>query len=456
MPMIQKPESTFLHDSSHYRTLGLLLTLYLAQGLPAGFITQALPAILRQYNVSLVAIGWSGLILVPWGIKFLWAPIVDKHFSSKFGRSRSWILPLQLASIGILVGVAWFNPQHLSNSQAVMLLYAMLFILSLVGATHDVATDGLATRLLKATKPVVTLASQPSIEGGEHHKQGQGNAVQVVGYRSGLIIGGGVLLMLLDKLGWQMSFLLMAVLVLLNTIPILLYREPSRFNQHQVNVLPVIPSTFSIQKFKHYTQHHYQYFWSNTEMRAWLAVLLTYKVADGISSGMVKPMMVDMGITLEQIGFWVTILGSGASLLGAIVASILIKRLTRFQALLGFNALQAITTGCYGLAAYAFSQQWVTDVSWFFAINALEHFCASLALVAMLTTVMHYARHEQAGSDFTLQVCLLTVLGGSSHFLSGYLADWLGYTTHFIVSMGIGLVLLLPIMYWHTVSSSTK
>lgn len=445
---------------SHYRQLALLLTLYFAQGLPAGFVTQALPAILRQYNVSLVAIGWSGLILVPWGIKFLWAPFVDKHFLPKWGRSRSWILPLQILSIIVLIGVAGFNPHNLSDSQAILALYAMLLGLSFIGATHDVATDGLATRLLKADKST-NLPQENSFQNtndNAQHKQGQGNAVQVVGYRGGLIIGGGVLLMLLDRLGWRVSFLLMAALVLINTLPILCYREPSHFNQIIANK-PTSASqfhNFSLENFKHYIQHHYQYFWSNPEMRAWLAVLLTYKIADGISSGMVKPMMVDMGIKLEQIGFWATVLGSGSSVLGAAVAAFLIKRLSRFQALLGFNALQAITTGLYGLAVFAFSQHWIVSFDWFFAINALEHFCASLALVAMLTTIMHYARHAQAGSDFTVQVCVMTALGGSSHFLSGYLAHALGYTAHFIVSMLIGCVFLLPIIVWHSKAKNSS
>ena len=57
-----KPEAK---ANTPYALLGVLLTLYFAQGLPAGFITQALPAILREYDVSLEMIGLSGLLLVP-------------------------------------------------------------------------------------------------------------------------------------------------------------------------------------------------------------------------------------------------------------------------------------------------------------------------------------------------------------------------------------------------------
>lgn len=450
-PARQSPSPT--GDFTHYKKLGLLLTLYLAQGLPAGFITQALPAILRNYQVSLVAIGWSGLILLPWGLKFLWAPLVDSHYTVRLGRARSWILPLQLLSVVVLVAVAWFNPIELTQAQAVMRLYAMLFVLSLIGATHDVAADGLATRLFKvkpqdATDSTLKHPLSPS-RIDEQHQQSQGNAVQVIGYRLGLIVGGGVLLMLLDKIGWRMSFLAMAGLVLINTLPIAYYREPATRSPSQSTHLTTQATPFSLDQLWSYIQRHYGYFWSSREMLGWLGVLITYKIADGISSGMVKPMMVDIGIGLDKIGFWVTILGSAASLLGAAVATVLMKHLTRFQALLGFNALQALTTGLYGVAAFAYHQHWVHSFGWVYAINALEHFCASLALIAMLTTVMHYARHEHAGSDFTVQVCLLTVLGGSAHFLSGYMAHSLGYTQHFLCSMVIGLFLLIPIILWH-------
>ena len=64
---------------------------------------------------------------------------------------------------------------------------------------------------------------------------------------------------------------------------------------------------------------------------------------------MVKQMMVDVGINLQQIGFWATILGSAASVAGAGVATILVKRLTRFMSLVFFNLAQELTTGLYGL-----------------------------------------------------------------------------------------------------------
>ena len=96
------------------------------------------------------------------------------------------------------------------------------------------ATDGLATRLLKAAmapkEPLTHDMPVPSPDSvtqttNHHHRQSQGNAVQVIGYRLGLIVGGGVLLMLLEQWGWRNSFLAMAALVAMNTVPIIFFKE---------------------------------------------------------------------------------------------------------------------------------------------------------------------------------------------------------------------------------------
>lgn len=488
--MLEKP--AVAQSGAPYKLLTVLLTLYFAQGLPSGFITQALPTILRDNGVSLEMIGWSGLLLAPWALKFLWAPVVDRYFSPRLGRARSWILPLQVSSAAIVMVVGLFDPVKLGEPLILWSLYSLLLLLSLVGATHDVATDGLATRSLTTHHiPVATTGSDDDIvaigaEQMHNPHQGMGNAAQVIGYRLGLILGGGVFLMIIGYWSWQLSFFAMAVLILANTLPIWRYPEAAQEAKRQ-RALPAAPSvadqvadTKPAESAEHtpqsarqnerrsaisigaYLKEQYGYFWQDKQMRAWLAVLLTYKVVDGISSGMVKPMMVDMGISVASIGLWASVLGSGASLLGAAIAAWLLKRAAHQQALIWFNALQVAATATYALVAVAFEYGWFVPAGarppfwWAYAANAIEHMVAAMALVAMLTMVMHYARRDKAGSDFTTQVCLLTVFSGSSHLLSGYLAQWLGYSGHFALSVAVGVLCLLPLFYWQRVFNETN
>ena len=78
----------------------LLFSLYWAQGLPVGFMTHALPVILRSQGVSLAHIGGFGLLMLPWSIKIFWAVYVDRYAISNLGHYRSWIIPTQFAKIG--------------------------------------------------------------------------------------------------------------------------------------------------------------------------------------------------------------------------------------------------------------------------------------------------------------------------------------------------------------------
>ena len=64
---------------SRAQKITLLVALYFAQGLPFGFFTIVLPATLRQAGLPLTTISLvSVLLTLPWLLKFLWAPFVDR------------------------------------------------------------------------------------------------------------------------------------------------------------------------------------------------------------------------------------------------------------------------------------------------------------------------------------------------------------------------------------------
>ena len=298
----------------------LLFSLYWAQGLPVGFMTHALPVILRAQGVSLTHIGGFGLLMAPWAIKVLWAPWVDKFGSSGFGHYRSWIIPTQILTISILILLSFIPIESLNHPTYLLAFFITLLLMNTVGATQDIATDGLAVSILK----------------GE--QQHIGNMFQVIGSRLGFIVGGGAILWALDWLNWQSTFLILAAIVLLNTLPILFYREP-QYNRksiltHDLNSVHLEEegnnsnrsqnnTTYSIQPsiFKN-IKTYLSYFLSTKVMLAWFAVLCCIKITDGLSGPIIKPLLVDLGLSLSQIGIYITMLGAFAALLGAGIASL--------------------------------------------------------------------------------------------------------------------------------------
>ncbi|MGB4342651.1 MAG: MFS transporter [Moraxellaceae bacterium] len=398
-------------SASLYSRLGLLLTLYVCQGLPTGVFSQALPAILRRYDVPLTVIGLSGLLAMPWALKFLWAPWVESHFSARWGQRRSWILPMQLLGIAMLLLMAFFDPYRLATTQGVSEFFVLMFLVNLFAATQDIATDGLAVRTL------------------DFHERGLGNGVQVAGYRLGLIIGGGLLLYLIGSWDWRWSFMLMAFLLCVLTLPVWRFREPAaEVSRHE-----------RLPYWKIYTS-----FFDRPGLVGWLVVLVTYKAGESLGSAMVKPMLVDMGLDLKQIGLMVSMVGSVAALTGALLGGWLTAVIGRYYAIIGFGALQALGVAAYAWLSWQHDAGAAVSLPMIYAINALEHFVSGMAMAALLTAVMDLSRPDHAGADFTVQVSILAIFGGSFYLAAGFVAQALGYTGYFLVSGALALVLLWP------------
>lgn len=402
----------------------LLFSLYWAQGLPVGFMTHALPVILRAQGVSLAHIGGFGLLMLPWSIKILWAPLVDRQGSKRYGHYRSWIIPTQFLSVIILIVLSFLPIASLDEPVYLLMFFVVLLSLNLVGATQDIATDGLAVNILKSDQ------------------QHWGNTFQVVGSRLGFIVGGGAVLWALDWLHWQTTFLCLAGIVFLNTLAILFYQEPKKeqiVSQH---------SHVNKQTLWQVVKQYLIYFTQTKTLRMWLLVLLTFKIADGFAGPLLKPLMVDLGLSFSQIGIYVTMLGAIAALVGAGLAGYSLKYLSRVHALIGFSILKIISLMAYAWLGLQYELKRLVDAWIIYFINAFEDMVSAMLLVVMLTLVMQYSRKAVAGTDFTFQVALMATVSGGLYSVSGVFADVLGYSTYLYLITALAAFSLVPILMW--------
>lgn len=400
----------------------ILFSLYWAQGLPVGFMTHALPVILRAQGVSLAHIGGFGLLMLPWSIKIFWAPLVDKFGYQKIGHYRSWIIPTQLLTIIVLIALSYIPIESLNQPTYLLAFFIVLLSMNLIGATQDVATDGLAVNILK------------------NEQQHWGNTFQVIGSRLGFIVGGGAILWALDWLNWQMTFLVLAALVALNTLPILLNKEQqyaSKLNNNE-----------NMQLDWNSIKSYIAYFTNTPLLLSWLVVLITFKIADGLSGPLLKPLMVDMGLSFSQIGIYVTMLGACAALLGAGLAGLSLKFITRTKALIIFSLLKVVSLVAYAWLAAQYEAKMQISPRIIYVINAVEDMVSSMLLVVMLTLVMQYSRKEFAGTDFTFQVAIMATVSGGLYSLSGLFGDLFGYKLYLCIIYIIAFMAIIPIIKW--------
>jgi PAT family beta-lactamase induction signal transducer AmpG len=389
--------------------LGLLGSLYFSQGLPFGFFTQSVPVMLRNAGHSLGEVGLVSLLALPWALKFLWAPVVDRYGLSGYGHRKSWIIPLQLLAIVVMLTLA-----VLADTVSMRGLLIAVFLLNLVAATQDIATDGMAVDMLPP------------------RERGWGNALQVAGYRVGMIFGGGALLIFHEQLGLPLTFAIMAAVTGLATIPVLLAVEPAR--------LPAVSGSDA-------SNVHFLFRRGTWQI---LALVALYKAGDAFAGAMLRPYLVDADWTLSDIGLALGTLGFGAGMLGAVLGGSLLNRIGRRRALLVFGIMQAATVAGYALHAGMHGGDTAL-----YALVAAEHLAGGMATAALFTCMMDWCSEESSATDYTVQASTVVIATGVASALAGFSAQAIGYFGHFVVSaiLAAGAVAAVILLFPRTVQT---
>ena len=378
----------------------LLTALYVAQGLPYGFFTQALPVLLRDAGLSLKAISATSLLFLPWALKFLWAPFVDH-----WGTRKQWLLPLQLAAVA---GALALTQVDLSRGYVAVLAAAFLF--NLVAACQDVATDGLAVRML------------------ETRERGLANGIQVGAYRIGMILGGGLLLWIFARTDWATMFACMAVLLAITVLPVLPLRESPRSTPASTDGAVRVALGWA-QRLR------------VPGMAGFVALICFYKFGDSMVAALVGPFMRDAGLSKEMIALMKGTVGSVASLGGAALGGWYAFRAGRRRALLICGLLQTASLLFYIAAAHGYG-----GLASFWAGSVAEHLFGGMATVALFTLMMDASDPEHAGTDYTLLACAIVFAMGFANFTGAVIADAVGYASTFVagfVLSGVGCLVLV-------------
>lgn len=381
----------------------MLTSLYIAQGLPYGFFTQALPALLREQGISLQTIGLGSLLTLPWALKWLVAPLVDKQQNH-----RSWIIVTNLVSVATCVFLSGFSLTELVHER-LWLLYAGFFMLNVTAATQDIATDALAVLQL------------------DEAERGFGNGIQVAGYRVGMILSGGALLAWFNVLGWRSAVLILAAMLFLATLPILFFK-------------PAMPSKAEVASEAFGGKSA---FWLllHKDSRIWLFALCLYKFGEYMAMPMLRPMLVDQGRTLEELAFLIGTVGFGAGLLGSLCGALVIHRIGHRVALRAFLLFNGVALLTYAWIAAHPASHLTLQIA-----CGIEHFSGGMATVALFTEMMYHCRPRHEATDYTLQSCLTILISISAGTLSGFIAQKIGYTTLFVLCACITFSILPLVM----------
>ncbi|NOK06698.1 MULTISPECIES: MFS transporter [Myxococcus] len=399
--------------------LALLCMLYFVQGLPFGFQATALPVYLRSQGVSLTTIGLLGALWLPWALKALWAPLVDRYGSARIGRRKSWILPMQagLAASCAAAAVA-------ASRDALPALLALVFLMNLFAATQDIAVDGFAVDTLRPSE------------------LGLGNTAQVVGYKLGMLTGGGLLVWASARIGWSGLFVAMALLCLAVFTVMLFARE----SPPETHATPSTPTARQEPDWRELFQRLKKALL--LPGAGWLLLFITtYKLGESMSDVLFKPFLVDAGFTAAQIGLWVGTWGTGASIVGSLAGGLLASRMP----LLGAVGLTASLRVIPLVGRWLLATGGVTDAGIIGVTMAEELFGGALTTV-MFAFMMSRVDRRIGATHYTLLASMEVWGKAPAGPLAGWLADakhglGLGYAPVFLLGIVLSvafLVLLVP------------
>ena len=393
------------HISSKGRGIGLpmFFCLYIAQSIPSSFFATALQVMMREANYSLATIGLLQLVKLPWVVKFLWSPLVDRHcLTGRDFRRCIVISEIVYAIFIILAG-------HLNVTDNLYLIIFMVMLSLVASATQDIATDALA--ILMHTGRDKSMV----------------NSMQSMGSFGGALIGSGVLLLVLHRFGWHAVTPFLGVFVLLMLIP-LLRRKDLNIAQKDVRQRARLTdfASFFIQRG----------IWRQIGF-----LLLYYASIIGILS-MMRPWLVDLGYSMKEIGVMSGIIGTSSAFCASFGAGFIVRRIGIFTARILFACFILLTT-LYFLGLVMLG---TPTTAMLYGGIVLMWMSYGMATIVVYTSAMECVRPGREGTDFTVQTVLTHLSGIIMAGLSGAVADHFGYYGLFLAEVIIASISLVYII----------
>jgi len=381
----------------------LISTLYISQSVPVSFMKTGFQVFLKNQQLSNDSISrLLGLLLLPWALKFLWAPLIDRYGSRSFGHRKSWIIPLQIGGALVLALAAFLDLE----SQLTQVFLLFLFY-SFLSATQDIAVDGLAVLSLNKKQ------------------HGIGNSIQMGGYYLGELLGGAAILIIFEQFGWTASILTLAVFFLIPLPFILPFKEKE--------IAPDIES--ARPNFGNISSYFKQ------ENSFWIILLFIYMGNQVLARTLLPSILAERNFTESEIGFTIGVFGNGASIAGAVLGGLFIQSLGRRRSLITYGLLKIPVFFLLLVIPN-------TEIGHGWVIGSIlcNDFMAGLATVALFTVMMDKCRLDSPGTDFTIQQSMNAIGVVFFVFLSGAILENFGFTSLVITASLIGL--LSVILVW--------
>ncbi|MBS0394256.1 MAG: MFS transporter [Proteobacteria bacterium] len=376
----------------------VLLAFGAASGYPNQLSESALQAWLKDAHVTNTQIGLITYVAIPYLLKPLWAPLLDRYAPPWLGRRRGWIL---LAQLLLAAAIGLFALQDPATSLASVTACALLVVF--LSATQDIVIDAYRADVVAPAE------------------RGFAVTASTVGYRAATYLALAATMLLADAIGWHGSWIVVACVMALFAIATLRAPEPERHGAPPATLREAVLVPL-------------RQLLDSATGRALLALVMIFKLGDAFSLKLFTPFVKDLGFTNTEIAVVVKIVWLAASVAGSVLAGVWMVRLGLLRAMLLFGVMQALSNLAYYALALAGKNYPVM-----IAAAIIEHLTHAMGNVAVVALMM--ALCDARFSAF--QYALLTALSQLPRYGLGYPAGWVadhaGWPMYYVVAFALGL-----------------
>ena len=369
------------------------LGLGIASQAPVNLIGGTLKYWFSTEGVDLSKIGLFSLVLIPYALKFLWAPLVDQvnlPLSKYLGRKKTWGLVCQLLMIGFLFLLSISHP-----AEQVGYIFALCLGIAFMSATQDIVTDALRIDTLE----------------GDELKQG--TTLYLAGCRLGQLAAVAGMILLSAHIAWQYAYQISTILVVMGFISFLGIRE------QKTSKAVVSLQKFVIEPMKDMI--------SRSHFGTLCLFVIAYRLCNCMLGPMAYPFYYDVGFTAEQISIVSGTFGVFVTMGGVFLGGLVMMKFKYRPLLFWLGCLEIFTS-----IAFAWLAWLGPNMPAFFAVILFDNILAGMGGAVWVVYLSNFCCKKFSATQYAflsaINMVPLSILAGAS----GWLADIMGWPMFFV------------------------
>ncbi len=396
-----------------------------SSGLPLPLTVATLSFWLAEAKVSLTTIGLFALIGVPYSIKFIWSPLIDRlplpGLTASLGRRRSWALAIQALLALAILALGATDPA----TRPFLTALAALSV-AFLSASQDIVIDAFRIELLAV------------------EDQGNGAAVTQWGYRLGMLASSAGALYAAEFGGWFFAFALMAALMGVGIVTVWLVEEPDVPGA----TLAPLQGEWGERVWRWLGEAVVAPFLDLIKRQDCLAILLFilfYKFGDALAGRMANPLYVELGFSKSEVASISKLFGLVATLAGLGAGGALVYRIGIFRSLLLCGLLQIGSNLTYLLQYEVGHHLGVLTLTIF-----IENFVGGMESAAFVAYLSQLCNRSFTATQYALLSSLASVGRTMLSASAGDLVERLGWELFFVTAATAavpGLLLLVWLIH---------